>query len=86
MAVGHCYVGYAVNRRIAINAGLRERKGIDLDYGEKQLLENINYNLGLNYREIGDNALEWKLSSAQNGHGIEQLRDNNLTTFWQLSH
>ncbi|ETO22303.1 hypothetical protein RFI_14895 [Reticulomyxa filosa] len=34
-------------------------------------------------REIGDEALVWKLSSAKAGHGVQQLRDNNLDTFWQ---
>eukprot|EP01083_Nonionella_stella_P112973 332849_1 len=34
-------------------------------------------------REIGDEALSWELSSAKSGHGVQQLRDDNLTTFWQ---
>lgn len=33
-------------------------------------------------REIGDDAI-WSLSSAKTGNGIEQLRDNNLETYWQ---
>ena len=34
-------------------------------------------------REIGDEALSWELSSAKSGHGVQQLRDDNVTTFWQ---
>ena len=52
---------------------------------EKELLLNTAYNLSCNYHEIGNNALEWKVSSAQNGYGVQQLRDNNLATFWQFS-
>jgi hypothetical protein len=33
-------------------------------------------------REVGEDAV-WTLSSAKSGNGIEQLRDNNLETFWQ---
>jgi hypothetical protein len=33
-------------------------------------------------REIGDLAV-WTLSSSKLGNGVEQLRDNILTTFWQ---
>lgn len=36
-----------------------------------------------NLREIGDEALSWELSSAKSGHGVQQLRDDNITTFWQ---
>ena len=37
-----------------------------------------------NYRkEIGEEAV-WTLSSAKVGNGVDQLRDDNLTTFWQL--
>ena len=36
-----------------------------------------------NLREIGDEALSWELTSAKSGHGVQQLRDDNLTTFWQ---
>ena len=32
-------------------------------------------------REIGDLAV-WSLSSAKHGNGVEQLRDNQVTTFW----
>eukprot|EP00485_Elphidium_margaritaceum_P024498 CAMPEP_0202716074 /NCGR_PEP_ID=MMETSP1385-20130828/97016_1 /ASSEMBLY_ACC=CAM_ASM_000861 /TAXON_ID=933848 /ORGANISM="Elphidium margaritaceum" /LENGTH=266 /DNA_ID=CAMNT_0049377631 /DNA_START=24 /DNA_END=824 /DNA_ORIENTATION=- len=38
---------------------------------------------GMDQREIGDEALSWELSSAKSGHGVQQLRDDNLTTFWQ---
>lgn len=34
-------------------------------------------------REIGDEALSWELTSAKSGHGVQQLRDDNVTTFWQ---
>eukprot|EP01084_Bolivina_argentea_P299859 516924_1 len=43
---------------------------------------NNNLSLG-DSREIGDEALSWELSSAKSGHGVFQLRDDNLTTFWQ---
>lgn len=33
-------------------------------------------------QEIGSQAV-WSLSSAKPGFGIEQLRDNNLETYWQ---
>ena len=33
-------------------------------------------------REIGNDAV-WTLSSAKTGNGVEQLRDDNLNTFWQ---
>ena len=32
-------------------------------------------------REIGDLAV-WALSSAKQGNGVDQLRDNNINTFW----
>ena len=35
-----------------------------------------------NFREIGDEASSWKLSSGMKGYGIKNLRDNNDTTFW----
>jgi anaphase-promoting complex subunit 10 len=33
-------------------------------------------------REIGEQAV-WTLSSAKQGNGVEQLRDDNVSTFWQ---
>lgn len=33
-------------------------------------------------REVGDLAV-WTLSSAKQGNGVEQIRDNNTNTFWQ---
>jgi anaphase-promoting complex subunit 10 len=33
-------------------------------------------------REIGDLAV-WTLSSAKPGNGVEQLRDDSVSTFWQ---
>ncbi|DBA04191.1 TPA: hypothetical protein N0F65_004299 [Lagenidium giganteum] len=33
-------------------------------------------------REIGDEAV-WSLSTAKPGNGVEQLRDNNMDTYWQ---
>ena len=33
-------------------------------------------------REIGDEGI-WSLSSCKIGNGIEQLREENLSTFWQ---
>lgn len=35
--------------------------------------------------EIGNEALCWELSSAKVGHGIQELRDDDLSTFWQSS-
>ena len=35
-----------------------------------------------NRREIGDEGV-WSLSSTKLGNGIEQLRDDNTSTFWQ---
>jgi hypothetical protein len=32
--------------------------------------------------EIGKHAV-WSLSTAKTGSGVQQLRDNNLDTFWQ---
>ena len=33
-------------------------------------------------REIGEYGI-WSLSSAKVGNGVEQLRDDNINTFWQ---
>jgi anaphase-promoting complex subunit 10 len=33
-------------------------------------------------REIGKLAV-WSVSSNKPGNGVEMLRDNNLTTYWQ---
>ncbi|CAK85744.1 unnamed protein product (macronuclear) [Paramecium tetraurelia] len=33
-------------------------------------------------KEIGDQAI-WTLSSAKTGNGVDQLRDDNMNTFWQ---
>ena len=33
-------------------------------------------------REIGNDAV-WTLSSAKTGNGVQQLRDDNTSTFWQ---
>jgi anaphase-promoting complex subunit 10 len=33
-------------------------------------------------REIGKLAV-WTVSSNKPGNGVEMLRDNNLTTYWQ---
>jgi hypothetical protein len=32
--------------------------------------------------EIGEDAV-WTLSTAKAGNGVQQLRDNNMQTFWQ---
>merc|ERR1712087_540805 len=45
--------------------------------------ESSSYDSSADRREIGDEALSWELSSAKSGHGVQQLRDDNLTTFWQ---
>ena len=34
-------------------------------------------------RELGMQALCWQLSSAKPGNGVEQIRDENTTTYWQ---
>jgi len=42
-----------------------------------------NVPIANNFRkEIGDEAV-WTLSSAKVGNGVDQLRDDNLSTFWQ---
>lgn len=33
-------------------------------------------------REIGQMAV-WSLSTAKPGNGVEQLRDDNIDTYWQ---
>ncbi len=33
-------------------------------------------------KEIGEEAV-WTLSSAKPGNGVDQLRDDNVNTFWQ---
>eukprot|EP00602_Paraphysomonas_sp_CaronLab_P003037 CAMPEP_0185033218 /NCGR_PEP_ID=MMETSP1103-20130426/21991_1 /TAXON_ID=36769 /ORGANISM="Paraphysomonas bandaiensis, Strain Caron Lab Isolate" /LENGTH=172 /DNA_ID=CAMNT_0027569419 /DNA_START=81 /DNA_END=596 /DNA_ORIENTATION=+ len=33
-------------------------------------------------RELGDEAV-WTISTAKPGNGVEQLRDNNIETYWQ---
>lgn len=33
-------------------------------------------------KEIGEQAI-WTLSSAKAGNGVDQLRDDNINTFWQ---
>ncbi|GAB9462801.1 hypothetical protein Gpo141_00000284 [Globisporangium polare] len=33
-------------------------------------------------REVGDEAV-WSLSTAKPGNGVDQLRDNNVDTYWQ---
>jgi anaphase-promoting complex subunit 10 len=35
-----------------------------------------------NRREVGEYGM-WSLSSAKSGNGVEQLRDENVNTFWQ---
>jgi anaphase-promoting complex subunit 10 len=35
-----------------------------------------------NKRELGDIAV-WTISTAKPGNGVEQLRDNNIETYWQ---
>eukprot|EP00475_Leptophrys_vorax_P039295 TRINITY_DN7075_c0_g1_i1.p1 TRINITY_DN7075_c0_g1~~TRINITY_DN7075_c0_g1_i1.p1 ORF type:complete len:206 (+),score=32.97 TRINITY_DN7075_c0_g1_i1:64-681(+) len=34
-------------------------------------------------REIGSTGTVWTLSSAKVGNGVQQLRDDNMSTFWQ---
>jgi Anaphase-promoting complex, subunit 10 (APC10) len=33
-------------------------------------------------REVGAEAV-WTLSSAKSGNGVDQLRDDNINSFWQ---
>ena len=47
---------------------------------------NIDDKLPVNCREIGNNALEWTVSSAKDRNGVQELTDNDLNTFWQLRH
>lgn len=35
-----------------------------------------------NYRDIGEEGV-WSLSTAKPGNGVEELRDNNIETYWQ---
>jgi anaphase-promoting complex subunit 10 len=48
----------------------------------KHLSSFFSFNDLADKREIGHEAV-WTLSTAKPGNGIEQLRDNNLETFWQ---
>ncbi|PRP77970.1 anaphase promoting complex subunit 10-like [Planoprotostelium fungivorum] len=42
----------------------------------------IQAGLRLDKQEVGDQAV-WSLSSAKQGFGVEQLRDDNIETCWQ---
>lgn len=33
-------------------------------------------------REVGEDAI-WSLSSVKSGNCVEQIRDNNIDTYWQ---
>ncbi|KAG7371388.1 anaphase-promoting complex, subunit 10 (APC10)-domain containing protein [Nitzschia inconspicua] len=46
-----------------------------------QAVSNLDSLYGL--REIGREALCWRLSSAKPGNGVEQIRDQNTDTYWQ---
>lgn len=58
--------------------------------GTEAVIQNNTSNIGIrekpendeNRREIGDEGI-WSLSSKKSGNGIEQLRDENISTFWQ---
>lgn len=39
-------------------------------------------NVGNIFRDIGDEAV-WSLSTAKPGNGVDELRDQNLETYWQ---
>ena len=41
-----------------------------------------NFDSDSTKREIGNEAV-WTLSSAKSGNGVDQLRDNDINTFWQ---
>ena len=43
---------------------------------------SLNFDSDPRKREIGSEAV-WTLSSAKSGNGVDQLRDNNIGTFWQ---
>jgi len=49
---------------------------------EEEPAKMINREQKNDKREIGHHAA-WSLSSAKPGFGVEQLRDNNLGTYWQ---
>ena len=57
---------------------------------QNQNFPNSTNNVGIkdmpesdeNRREIGNEGV-WSLSSKKSGNGIEQLRDENISTFWQ---
>ena len=68
----------------------RDKKKLDMSKRVKniggricRLESNINYK-PTNKLELGNQAV-WSLSSAKPGYGVEQLRDNSLSTYWQLS-
>ena len=42
----------------------------------------VNFDWRKDRREIGGEAV-WTLSSAKTGNGVDQLRDNDMRTFWQ---
>lgn len=48
---------------------------------EVKISDNLD-ELDENVREVGIDAV-WTLSTAKPGNGIEQLRDENLETYWQ---
>lgn len=39
---------------------------------------------GPEQQEVGEHAV-WTLSSAKPGFGVEQLRDDNIDTYWQYA-
>lgn len=49
---------------------------------ENESKVNLQQTLNANLREIGHQAI-WSLSSCKPGFGVEQLRDDNLDTYWQ---
>jgi len=55
--------------------------GAELDFLEEEAEEELAQGRLV---EVGREAC-WSLSSAKPGFGVEQLRDNNLDTYWQYA-
>lgn len=47
------------------------------------IAEDHAHNFDRLFREIGDLASSWSVSTAKHGNGVHPLRDNDSTTFWQ---
>jgi len=57
--------------RLALHFDATMVSGVQFDFPDR-----------LDLREIGSLAV-WSLSTAKPGNGVEQLRDDNLDSYWQ---